>query len=432
MTTSKTAFILTTILIPVLSMVGCVTTAPAPTEPVSDTARNLIDPSSGFAGGSAAALENSKLAWRAFQSGQLARAEQIWREILMSDPDFAPARVGLASVAVARNQLERAGELTAGIEPYPASIVLEAELLASQGRVVEAAEALRPLTSRPETASQVISRYEGLRERAIARLLTEADVTSLPAEKITILKRALDLAPQDLDLRLRLVEELIDTGSFADARSILQPALEHSATVNRVQAAFAEIEIGEGKYQSAMRRYERLVSRTDDVVYAERLERAKRLWHESTLPQQFQLAVRSPNITREQLATLLFWKLPSIRFAQNLRQPEIVVDIGDVMAKEELIRVLSIGLLPVDRRTRTARPRRTVTADELLTTVAAALRYVSSDPCTSAGSASTPAETLRACGIEIVHLQRDPLAFVTGEMASAIVDQIVELDRSAE
>lgn len=428
--TNKKTFLLP-VLLSVMTIVSCTTTAPPPPEPVSESARHLIDPLMGYDTTDTASSQASANAWQEFRAGQVSSAERQWQQILLDRPDFTPAKVGLASVAVARNQFRRAEELLEGVETYPASRVIQAELLVERGNIVEAAEMLRPLTSLPGAPSHVISRYETLKDRAIAELAAAAASEASEEIRIETLKRALELEAQDRELRLRLVEDLIALGQFDEARAHLQPMINTDAGLNRVQAALAEIEIAEGKYQSAMRRYERLVERTGDAIYREKLERSKRFWHESTLPQQFQMAVRSPNITREQLAVLLFWKLPSIRFAQNLPQPPIVVDIDEAMGREELVRVLSIGLLPVDRATRSIRPRRTVTASEFLSAAAAAMRYVSSDPCLGSREGS-PAQRLQACGIDTMGLENNPGDFVTGATASAILDQIAALDRSAE
>ncbi|MDX1582590.1 MAG: tetratricopeptide repeat protein [Thermoanaerobaculia bacterium] len=414
-----------------LTMVGCATTPSPPPEPLTDEARRLIDPLTGYEPDSTTLANSSSQAWREFQSGRFDSAERGWQQILTADAEFAPALVGLASIALARGQLERARELLGDVEPYPASLVLRAEILASDGRVVEAAELLSPIVARPDTPSVVAVRFADLREDALNRLVAEARAAQVPEDRTRLLRRAVSLAPGDLEIRLDLVEALVSAGKFGEAREALSPALDRDATLNRVQAALAEIEIGEEKYQNAMRRYERLVERTGDVVYRERLELAKRLWNESTYPKQFQLAVRSPNITREQLAVLLFWKLPSIRFAQNLEQPPIVVDLAEVMGREELIRALALGLLPLDRSTRQARPRRTVTVSQFLAAAASALELVSSDPCTTAET-ETPVEQLHACGIDTLKLESNPSGFVTGAGATVILDQIAELDRSAE
>lgn len=412
-----------------VTALSCTTTAPPPSEPVSEMASRLIDPATGFTTDDAASLQASAAAWNAFRKGQLAEAERVWQQLALADPEFSPARVGLASVAVARDQLQRAEELIGGIEPYPASIVLKAELLVERGNILEAAEMLMPLTSHPSVPSQVISRFDLLSARAVDELRADAESDPTAETRIETLRRAVALAPREPDLRLRLVENLIAAGRIGEARTALQPMLEYDAALNTVQAALAEIEIAEGKYQSAMKRYGRLVERTGDYVYQERLDRATRLWHESTLPQQFQLAVRSPNITREQLAVLLFWKLPSVRFAQNLPQPPIVVDIAEGMGREELIRVISAGLITVDRTTRTVRPRKTVTAAEFLSVAASALRYVSSDPCTTPKEGTGPAQRLQSCGVDTMGLERMSEGFVTGTTASGVLEQIAALDR---
>ncbi|MBW3671755.1 MAG: hypothetical protein KY432_08810, partial [Acidobacteria bacterium] len=84
------------------------------------------------------------------------------------------------------------------------------------------------------------------------------------------------------------------------------------------------------------------------------------------------------------------------------------------------------GLLPVDRATRSIRPRRTVTASEFLSAAAAAMRYVSSDPCLGSRE-GPPAQRLQSCGIDTMGLTNDLGGFVTGATASAILDQIATL-----
>ncbi len=302
--TTRRLSLLFSILITTLA-ISCTTAAPPPPEPVSATAKRLIDPATGAEGLDPAVLEASATAWQAFRTGHISEAERQWQKVLLENPSSPVATVGLASVAIARDQFERAEQLIATVPPYPAANVLRAEILVERGHVVEAAELLRDAASLPAVPSSVSLHYDELRDRATAELSAQAAGEQNVAERIEILRRAVELSPRDSDLRLRLVEDLLAQKRYPEARTSLQPMVEYDAALNRVQAALAEIEISEGKHQSAIKRYERLVERTGDSVYRERLENAKRLWHESTLPQQFHLALRSPNITREQLAVLL-------------------------------------------------------------------------------------------------------------------------------
>jgi tetratricopeptide (TPR) repeat protein len=413
------------------AFLSCTTIQPVPPQPLSEQARRLIDPMIGYSGpGDAQLAELHAAAWSRFSAGRVDQAEAEWRRMLAQRPQFEPATVGLAAVAIALDQPQRAEELLAGVSSYPASLVYRAEIAAGKGDVVTAAELLQPVVGAPNLPASVTSRFEQLRHLAVEELLLRAQTVET-TERIRLFRQAVALAPEARETRLDLVDLLIAQRSFTDARSTLEPLVESAAGLNRVQASLAEIEIGEGRFQPAMRRYERLVELTGDAVYRERLDAARRLWHESNLPRQFQLANRAPAITREQMAVLFFWKIPSIRFARNLGQPPIIVDMEEVTGKEELIRALQLGLLPLDSVTRSARPRRQVTAGEFLEAAVRALGFISSDPCTAASAtAASPAAALRACGIDTLGLERDRSQFVSGENAAAILDQLARLDRS--
>jgi thioredoxin-like negative regulator of GroEL len=415
-----------------VTLLSCTTVQVPPPQPLSEQARRLVDPMIGYSGpGDGQLAEQHAAAWGRFTAGRIAQAETDWRRILEQRPQFEPAIVGLAAVAIALDQPRRAEELLAGVSSYPASVVYRAELAAARGDVVTAAESLQPVVGFPGLPTSVSERFEQLRQLAVEELLLRAETGDVPG-RIRLFHQALALAPESRETRLELVDLLIAQRSFADARSTLEPLIESAAALNRVQASLAEIEIGEGRFQPAMRRYERLVELTGDTVYRERLEAARRLWHESNLPRQFQLAVRAPALTREQMAVLFFWKVPSIRFARNLGQPPIIVDMEEVTGREELIRALQLGLLPLDSVTRSARPRRQVNAGEFLEAAVRALGFVSNDPCTAASAtAGSPAAALRACGIDTRGLERDRSQLVSGEVAGAILDELARLDHSA-
>ena len=83
------------------------------------------------------------------------------------------------------------------------------------------------------------------------------------------------------------------------------------------------------------------------------------------MPTQYREAAESGAVTRAQLAVLLYWTVPSVRFAQNLSTPPIAIDIADVVGRDEMIRAIALGLYEVDNVTRRVGPHRSVTAPGL-------------------------------------------------------------------
>src|SRR5437762_8009107 len=98
------------------------------------------------------------------------------------------------------------------------------------------------------------------------------------------------------------------------------------------------------------------------------------------MPPQFQRAAETEELTRADFAVLLYWKVASIRFAQNLGTPPIAVDIFDVLGREEIIRAIALGILQVDPVTRRVGPNTPLTASAL-TRIAARVLNVRGAAC---------------------------------------------------
>ena len=140
------------------------------------------------------------------------------------------------------------------------------------------------------------------------------------------------------------------------------------------------------------------------------------------MPAHFHTALASAALTRAELATLLYWTVPSIRFAQNLGAPPIAVDIEEVQGREEMIRAIALGLYDVDPVTRRVGPLRQVTAGRLSALLARVLMIRGA----SCARGLTGERVLAACSVT------DPLAtypadaIVTGRDAQRALDQIAK------
>jgi hypothetical protein len=164
----------------------------------------------------------------------------------------------------------------------------------------------------------------------------------------------------------------------------------------------AEIDVGRRRYQEAIVRYDRLARRTKEPRYARRLDEIKEEWSMANMPPQYRQALESSALTRSELAVLLYWTVPSIRFAQNLGSPPIAIDIENVAGREEIIRAIAIGLFDIDPVTRRVSPFRTVTAERLSRHLARVLqlrgasctRGVASEKVLSACNVTDPLATL--------------------------------------
>jgi hypothetical protein len=140
------------------------------------------------------------------------------------------------------------------------------------------------------------------------------------------------------------------------------------------------------------------------------------------MPPQYTRAFESEAINRGDLAVLLYWKVPAIRFAQNLATPPIAVDVGDVIGREEVIRAIAIGMFSVDPVTRRVNPLAMVTPAQL-TRYAAKVLNARGAPC-ARGVGNDPSKVLGACAVTDLASQMPPDAPVSGHAAGEVVNQI--------
>ena len=399
----------TLLLIAVLAaIVAACATAPAPpplVEPQGDT-RFLIDPRIGF---DQPAHPNFETAWRYYLAGNDAEAQKR----IAAMPGYAPASLLDAAIDIRAGRLDEASAIVSKLPSWTASNVYAAEIALARNDLRTAYHLYQQVANAPEI---VTSRIGDVRKRLFDQLVA--------ADSIASLREALQLEPTATAARMLLVQKLLATKNYDEARRELDPIL-NTGEVDRpdVQESLAEIDVGRGRYQEAIVRYDRLARRTNDPRYMQRLNVIKDQFAAANMPPQVQHALETDVITRADFAVLLYWKVASIRFAQNVGAPPIAVDLdSDVIGREEMIRAIALGIFPVDPVMRRASPNLMLTA---MATARAASRTLAlrGAPCTREAG-NDPQKVLAACGINDPTVGTTPDAPVTGRFASAMADQI--------
>ena len=318
------------------------------------------------------------------------------------------------------NEARQAVELALQRMPaYTAARVYEAEIAHRERRTRAAYDLYRALASDPNAPPFVNERIAELQE-ALFRDLYAAAQTAPEAEAARLLREALALNAGAVDARILLAQKLLAQRQFDEARREIDPILDTAADRADVQEVLGEIEVGRGRYQEAIVRFERLARRTNDPRYATRLEEIKLEWNAANMPPHFRSALDSTALTRAELATLLYWTVPSVRFARNLPTPPIAVDVQDVLGRDEVIRAIAIGLFEVDPVTRRVSPGRQITAARLASHLARVLTIRG-----AACARGVPADqVLAACGIANPLDTHASDAPVTGREAAALLSEV--------
>jgi tetratricopeptide (TPR) repeat protein len=411
----------------------CATAPPPPPAPApaAGNDRFLVDPRIGFT-----ATDNLnrrfEIGWRSFLSGDLATARKAFGDLRVKNPDYLPASLGEAAIDIKEGNLDRASQLVeraiARNRDYTAAQIYEAEIAAREHRLHSANQLYTALAAAPGAPDVVKERLAEVRQQLFDELLAFAS-TAPNAESVRLLREALTIDPHARTARLLLVQRLMADKNWEEARRVLTP-LTSSADVDNtdVQSALAEIEIGQGQYEQAIVRYERLARREKDPRFGKRLEEVKEEWTATNMPPQYRRALESEAIRRDDLAVLLYWKVASIRFAQNLGAPPIAVDIGEVAGRDEIIRAIALGVLPVDAVTRRVNPFAQVNA-AAFTRLAARVLFLRGADCARQRQSSSPEPAhsqaiLAACRVNDPGLTLPPDAPVSGRTAAAVFEQI--------
>ena len=364
-------------------------------------------------------------AWRYILAGNEAEARRLLNEIERTNFDLLPAQLAEAALHIRANRYADASAIVAeALTRAPDSIVAkvyEAEIALREGRTRVAFDLYRAIAARPDAPATASTRVAQLQESIFNELYASAQ-TATPVEAVRLLREALMLNAGATEARVLLARNLLAQRQFDEARKELDPLLDTIADRPEIQEMLAEIEVGRGRYQEAIVRYDRLARRTKDERYARRLEEIKQEWSAANMPSHYRTALDSIALTRAELATLLYWTVPSIRFAQNLGAPPIAVDIEEVEGREEIIRAIAVGLYDVDPVTRRVSPFRQVTASRLSALLARVL-MLRGAAC-ARGVAQD--KVLATCGVTDPLATHPPDAMVSGAMAQKALEEIAK------
>ena len=406
----------------VLLTIGCSTTAPLPppsTPEVTATAVR-IDPRFGGPGGDGSAALSRGIA--ALNSGRLDEADAEFARAAAAPAGSPEALLGRALVAFQRGDIDAAESLldrAQATRRWPASEILEAEIAVARGDTRAAIESYEQIAVPESAAAAIDSRVAELRRERFDELFARANAESAETS-VSTLREALEYADAE-PARLLLARRLIELGRFDEARRALdQLQIRGASDADQLQELLAEVEVGKGRYQEAIARLEPL-ARRNPQRYEARLEEIKRRWSDANMPGHYHVALQSDALTRADLATILYWRLPAVRFARNLSEPPIAVDLADAPGREEMIRALALGLFPVDPITRTAAPGRLISGATLARIMSRILRLQGVPAC-AVSPAGDPEDELSACGVPLP--AGEP---VTGADAARTVDAVAAL-----
>lgn len=314
----------------------------------------LVDPLTGFPREvDAGRQERLRDAWRALMTASDREgAVETAAALLEEDPSFAPAQVLVAEVELGEGDparvIERLLPIGDQMPQYVAGQLVLGRAAELAGDIPLAYSAFREIATRNQRAFQKVGELHPraleivsnrLREAVRQSRLDEADrhlalLRRWAPDEIGTLEGARDLAVARGDLRAEL--------AAVQGLSARRPA-DRALTEHR-----AELELAVGDPSAGLQIFQTLASENPrDPALQEKLAAAKFRWRVSLLPKGVQEVAAKTELTRADLAVLLYWLIPSVRYARP-SVGRIATDILDHPHQEEIVRVVNLGLMDVD------------------------------------------------------------------------------------
>ncbi|HUF78036.1 MAG TPA: hypothetical protein VMR44_03870 [Thermoanaerobaculia bacterium] len=307
------------------------------------------------------------------RTGDAGAGREAAEELLASDPGFHPARVLAAQADFLAGDdaaaLERLGPVLEELPAYTAAQLLRGRAAERSGRIPEAFGAYQAAAEVSPPAAQRAAALRGRAIEIVGNRLTDALARGRIEDAAAALARLERWAPED-------GATLEGARALAAARGDLRAEL---TAVGRLLARApdrrdllirrAELELEVGDASEGLQILQRLAAeQPGDRVLQEKLEQAKFRWRVGLLPANVQELSRRGELTRGDFAALVYRLVPHVRTARS-PAGRIAGDILEHPWREEIARVVNLGLMDVDPTLHSFSPERSVRRSTALLTL---------------------------------------------------------------
>jgi len=385
---------------------GCASRGPAPAPGPRvdrDLLPYLLPPSSGFA-----APADDELLRRvdaAFHGklldGDGAGAEMVAAGALAADRSFAPADVLRGQARLVAGDVEGArAALTPVIARYPdytAAQLAAARAAELAGDLAAAYGSYRRIASAQPLALERAGELHARAVATVAAQVEDAIARSRLDEARERLATLTEWAPQDqatLEASMGFARAAGDARAELTAvRGLLTSARSGDETLLERRG---ELELEVGQPSAAIEVFQELARRHPDVPrHADQVDLAKFRWRVSNLPGDVRRLVDAPELTRAELAVLLYWLVPGVR-AAVVSEPHIASDIFDHPRRQEIMRVVNLQLMDLDETLRRFNPNWRVHRAQALRALERVLQRAQPQPACVAPIAGNPSPSREA------------------------------------
>jgi Tfp pilus assembly protein PilF len=300
------------------------------------------------------------------------------RELLAVDPGFHPALVLAAQVDYLEGRLSEARDgllaVVGELPGYAAAQLLLGRVHEALGDVVEAYRAYREVSRQSEAAlhrgEELLPRTLEITANRVSESLSRGHLEAAEAE----LSRLTGWGPEST-LTLEAAREVAAArGDASRELAALARLTERFPDRRDLAERRGELELAVGDPGAGVEIYQGLVARyPQDRALGEKLEVAKFRWRLALLPDRVKGLVERPELSRGGFAVLLYWLVPEVRYGKPA-MARIASDILDHPQREEIARVINLGLMGVDSTLHRFAPETPVSRQQALEALLTLLR----------------------------------------------------------
>ena len=307
------------------------------------------------------------------REGQRATAIDASRQILERDPKAHPAVVLAAQVAFLDGDTARAIQL---LTPSPEELsrftswqLLLGRSFEKQSDLVSAFEAYENVSGSSPAAKakneELAPRVAMILSRRIEDHLQKGRIEEASRETARM-EAWLPGQTPTLESASAVARALGD--SEGELRAVAQLSSRDPANRSLAERrASLELEVGDAG--TGLRIFQDLATQyPEDAALQDQLARARFVWRLQLLPIQARDLVSRREMSRGDFAAMVYWLFPDVRYGQA-RQVRIANDVLDQTYRDEIVRVVNLGIMDVDDRLHEFSPIRPVTRSESLTSM---------------------------------------------------------------
>jgi hypothetical protein len=393
----------------------------------------LLDPGTHCGAASPVSAEALEAHRRLLLDGDAGRVETAVRARLAGAPDELGSRVVLVQALLAAGRAREAEQIAAfpPVDPAgcPALAVARGRALESLGDPAGAYDAYRRAGGDSGIAARRSAEIgDAARAAARAEFVAKLEKGHLEAAGWHLDRLELWWPRSEAALRSRL--ELASRTGDPERELTAARALQEAEPGDRaltLRRAELEIEVGDARAGLAL--IEGLAAAApQDTELQGLLERARFEWRLLNAPESVRRLRRSPEISRADFATLIYWMTPPVRTARPAGG-RIATDVLDHPAREEIVRLVNLGLMSVDETLHRFSPGAPMRRGDALRTLLRTIRFASISPaCGGSGEArDLGCEAAVACGLIATPEDCLPGASISGREAVELLRRALEV-----